>query len=172
MQNISSIKNNENDISFENNENMELNDDENFNVIMSGSILNTNNKKVTNKNSNNITKTNSKIKITQINLVNIGTQKKSEKVSKLSNLIKTPIPLNKNTNINKKNLKTKENNNVKNFRSSSIKSKEQFSFPIKYESKKKAIVRTVKTPDIQSKNLIRPKSKNKVDDTYILLNKK
>ena len=69
-------------------------------------------------------------------------------------------------------MKTKENNNVKNFRSSSIKSKEQFSFPIKYESKKKAIVRTVKTPDIQSKNLIRPKSKNKVDDTYILLNKK
>ena len=63
MQNISSIKNNENDISFENNENMELNDDENFNVIMSGSILNTNNKKVTNKNSNNITKTNSKIKL-------------------------------------------------------------------------------------------------------------
>ena len=170
IQNISSIKNNENDISLEKNDNMEFNDDENFNVVMSGSILNTNNKKVNNKNSNNITKNNSKIKITEINLVNSGTQKKPEKISKLTNLIKTPIPLNKNTNKNKKNFKKTKENNLKNFRSTknfdfeninSNKSKEQFSFPVKYESKKKVSARTIKTPDIQSKNSIRVKNKNK-----------
>ena len=181
---ISSIKNITNDIILEKNNNNENDDEDNFNVIMSGSLLNTNNKKVEYKKSNNNIKKNYKNKINQINVININTQKKPEKISKLRNLSKT---LNSNLSKDKKKyMKTKENNislkkneNLLNFKSSkhlvfenkrySIESKDQLSFLMKNESKKKKN-RTIKTPDIESKNINR--MKNKINEDNLVLKNK
>ena len=173
---ISSIKNITNDISLEKNNNNENDDEDNFNVIMSGSLLNNNIKKEDFKKNDNHVKKNSKNKINQLNVININTQKKPEKILKIRNLSKTPT-----SNISKdkikymktkdKNIYLKKNEKILNFKSTkhfdfenkrySIESKDQLSFLVKNASKKKN-VRNIKTPDIESKN--RNKIKNKINE--------
>ena len=193
IENISTVKKNY-EISLEKNDNNEFDDEENFNVVMSGSILNTFNTKsnkynINNKvNSYNMVKRNSKNKNNEINLINFSTNKKPEKIYKFNNVPKTPISSNlskdkKNfirTKIN--NISVKKNESETNFKSSknldydnniyAIESKDQLSFLVKNASKKKKLVRSVKTPDIQSKNINRVKSNSKVNEHNIFLNKK
>jgi hypothetical protein len=190
IENISSIKNNE--ISLEKIDNNEFDDEENFNVVMSGTILNTYNKKNNsnyncNKN-NNIVKKNIKTKNNEINLINISTNKKPEKISKFNNVPKTPISSNlskdKKNFINSKinNISVKKNESETHFKSSkkldfesniyAIESKDQLSFIVKNASKKKKLVRSVKTPDIQSKIGNRVKSNSKGKNIFLKKNEK
>ena len=157
---------------------------------MSGSLFITekkNNKNNNIINNNNIVKRNSKNKNNEINLINISTTKKPEKISKFNNLPKTSFSSNLSKD-NKKFIRAKINNisvkkNVSelNFKSNklldenniySIESKDQISFIVKNTSKKKKIDRTVKTPDIESKNKNRVKSSSKVNEHNIFLKKK
>ena len=183
---ILSIKNIANDISLEKNNNNENDDEDNFNVIMSGSLLNTNIKKVEYKKSYNNIKKNSKNKINQINVININTQKKPEKILKIRNLSKTPSSnLSKDkkkfTKIKDNNIYLKKNENLLNFKSSkhldfenkrySIESKDQLSFLVKNEATKNKN-RTIKTPDIESKNRNRRKNKTNEDNLDLNLENK
>ena len=191
IENVSCIKNNY-EISLEKIDNNEFDDEENFNVVMSGTILNTYNKKNNsnynyNKNNNNIVKKNIKMENNGINLINISTNKKPEKISKFNNVPKTPISSNlskdKKNVINSKinNISVKKNDSETNFKSSkkldyknyiyAIESKDQLSFIVKNASKKKKLVRSVKTPDIQSKNRNTVKSNSKAKERNIFLKK-
>ena len=158
---------------------------------MSAIILNTYNKKNNNNNNynknNNVVKKNIKIKNNEINLINISTNKKPEKISKFNNLPKTPISSNLskdkknfiNTKIN--NILVKKNDSETNFKRSknlvnenniyAIESKDHLSFIVKNASKKKKLVRSVKTPDLQSKNRNRYKNTSKTKEHNILIKK-
>ena len=190
-ENISFIKNNANEISLEKNENIE--DEDNFNVVMSGSISNTN-KKINNENvckninnniANTISKKNSKKKINEVNLINISSHKKPEKISRFTNFSKNSKSMISSE--QKYNFKAKENSYLKknesesNFKSSkqldfgnnicSVESKEQLTFLVKNAPKKKKITRMVKTPDIQSKNRSKVKPNSKIKDNMFLKKK-
>ena len=187
IQNISSIKNNTNEISLEKNDNDD--DEENFNVIMSGSIINFNNKNNNNNigKGNIINKKNSKNRVNEINLINISTQKKPEKVTKLINLSKNSFSSkskNKNNNILKvkdENISITKNESKINIKSSkhldfenklySIEPKSQISF-LKNVSKKKKIFRNVKTPDLQAIKRNNTKKNNKVLEQNIFTKQK
>ena len=187
IQNISSIKNNTNEISLEKNNNDD--DEENFNVIMSGSIINFNNKNNNNNigKGNIINKKNSKNRVNEINLINISTQKKPEKITKLINLSKNSFSSkskNKNNNILKvkdENISITKNESKINIKSSkhldfenklySIEPKSQISF-LKNISKKKKIFRNVKTPDLQAKKRNNTKKNSKVLEQNIFTKQK
>jgi len=187
IQNISSIKNNTNEISLEKNDNDD--DEENFNVIMSGSIINFNNKNNNNNigKGNIINKKNSKNRVNEINLINISTQKKPEKITKLINLSKNSFSSkskNKNNNILKvkdENISITKNESKINIKSSkhldfenklySIEPKSQISF-LKNVSKKKKIFRNVKTPDLQAKKRNNTKKNSKVLEQNIFTKQK
>ena len=186
IQNISSIKNNTNEISLEKNDNDD--DEENFNVIMSGSIINFNNKNNNNNGKGNIiNKKNSKNRVNEINLINISTQKKPEKITKLINLSKNSFSSkskNKNNNILKvkdENISITKNESKINIKSSkhldfenklySIEPKSQISF-LKNVSKKKKIFRNVKTPDLQAKKRNNTKKNSKVLEQNIFTKQK
>ena len=183
------MKKYDNEISLEKNDFNEFEDEDNFNVVISGSLLKTNNKESKNNNSYNISKKNSKKKDNEVNLINISTQKKSEKLSKFNNNLSKNSVSSSNLTKDKESLKLKEynksiskNESENNFKSSkqldlenniySIESKDQISFIVKNVDKKKKVIRTVKTPDIHSKNRNRVKTHNKVNNHNIFLKKK
>ena len=195
IENISSIKQNSNEIFLEKNDNIE--DEDNFNVVISGSISNTT-KKINNENIsknisnniiNNLNKKNSKKKINEVNLINISSHKKPEKISKFTNFSKNSkcliaSQLNKERKyfFKKQESILKKNESEANFKSSkhldfenniySIDSKNRSTFLVKNLSKKKKNnSRTVKTPDIPSKNKNRVKTNSKTKDNIFLQKK-
>ena len=187
-ENKTHLKKYDNEISLEKNGFNGFEDEDNFNVVISGSILKTNNKQSKNYSTYNIKKKNSKKKDNEVNLINITTQKKPEILPKFNNLSKNSVS-SSNLSKDKEFLKLKEynksiskNESENNFKSSkqlelenniySIESKDQISFIVKNVDKKKKIIRTVKTPDIHSKNRNKVKTNNKVNNHNILLKKK
>ena len=170
------VKNKDNDISLEKNNLNDGENEENFNVVISGSISNTNIKKNKNMKSYKITKKNSQKKENEVDLINI-THKKLEKIAKFQNLSKNSIS---SSNLN--NYSTSKNEKENNFKNSklfeldsniySIESKDQISYLMKNADKKKKIIRTVKTPNIQSKNKNRVKTHSKANNHNISYKKK
>jgi kinesin family protein 3/17 len=169
-------KNNISEISFEKSDFNDIEDEENFNVILSKNSFNGKKKKVNDK------------KDKKLNLINISTQKKQEKDPKFINLSKYPVSSNlskekdKLNQLKKNNILIQKNEDESNFKSSkqlyfqnhtyTIESKDQMSFLVKNTAQKEKINRTVKTPDHLVKNRNRVKTHNKVNRHNMFLKKK
>ena len=175
--NLTNRKNNISEISFEKSDFNDIEDDENFNVILSKNSFNGKKKNTNDK------------KDKKINLINISTQKKQEKdYSKFINLSKYPVSSNiskekdKSNQLQKDNILIQKNEGKLNFKSSklldfqnhtyTIESKDQMSFLVKNTAQKEKIKRTVKTPDHLVKNRNRVRTHNKVNRRNMFLKKK
>ena len=174
--NSTNRKNNISEISFEKSDFNDIEDEENFNVILSKNFINGKKKNVNDK------------KDKKINLINISTQKKQEKDSQFINLSKYPVSSNiskekdKINQLKKNNILIQKNEDELNFKSSkqldfqshtyTIESKDQMSFIVKNTAQKEKINRTVKTPDHLVKNRNRVKTHNKVNRHNMFLKKK
>lgn len=175
--NLTNRKNNISEISFEKSDFNDIEDDENFNVILSKNSFNGKKKNTNDK------------KDKKINLINISTQKKQEKdYSKFINLSKYPVSSNlskekdKSNQLQKDNILIQKNEGKLNFKSSklldfqnhtyTIESKDQMSFLVKNTAQKEKIKRAVKTPDHLVKNRNRVRTHNKVNRRNMFLKKK
>jgi hypothetical protein len=174
--NLTNMKKNISEISFEKSDFNDNEDDENFNVILSKNFINGKKKNVNDK------------KDKKINLINISTQKKQEKDSQFIKLSKCPVSSNlskekdKFNQLKKNNILIQKNEDELNFKSSkqldfqshtyTIESKDQMSFIVKNTAQKEKINRTVKTPDHLVKNRNRVKTHNKVNRRNMFLKKK
>ena len=177
VKNSTNRKNNISEISFEKSDFNDIEDEENFNVILSKNSFNGKKNNVNDK------------KDKKINLINISTQKKQEKdYTKFINLSKYPASSNlskekdKFNQLKKNNILIQKNEDELNFKSSkqldfqnhtyTIESKDQMSFLVKNTAQKEKINRTVKTPDHLVKNRNRVKTHNKVNRRNMFLKKK
>ena len=177
VKNSTNRKNNISEISFEKSDFNDIEDEDNFNVILSKNSFNGKKNNVNDK------------KDKKINLINISTQKKQEKdYTKFINLSKYPASSNlskekdKFNQLKKNNILIQKNEDELNFKSSkqldfqnhtyTIESKDQMSFLVKNTAQKEKINRTVKTPDHLVKNRNRVKTHNKVNRRNMFLKKK
>ena len=177
VKNSTNRKNNISEISFEKSDFNDIEDEDNFNVILSKNSFNGKKNNVNDK------------KDKKINLINISTQKKQEKdYTKFINLSKYPASSNlskekdKFNQLKKNNILIQKNEDELNFKSSkqldfqnhtyTIESKDQMSFLVKNTAQKEKINRTVKTPDHLVKNRNRVKTHNKVNRHNMFLKKK
>ena len=177
VKNSTNMKNNISEISFEKSDFNDIEDEDNFNVILSKNSFNGKKNNVNDK------------KDKKINLINISTQKKQEKdYTKFINLSKYPASSNlskekdKFSQLKKNNILIQKNEDELNFKSSkqldfqnhtyTIESKDQMSFLVKNTAQKEKINRTVKTPDHLVKNRNRVKTHNKVNRRNMFLKKK
>jgi hypothetical protein len=176
VKNSTNRKNNISEISFEKSDFNDIEDEDNFNVILSKNSFNGKKNNVNDK------------KDKKINLINISTQKKQEKdYTKFINLSKYPASSNlskekdKFNQLKKNNILIQKNEDELNFKSSkqldfqnhtyTIESKDQMSFLVKNTAQKEKINRTVKTPDHLVKNRNRVKTHNKVNRRNMFLKK-
>ena len=177
VKNSTNRKNNISEISFEKSDFNDIEDEDNFNVILSKNSFNGKKNNVNDK------------KDKKINFINISTQKKQEKdYTKFINLSKYPASSNlskekdKFNQLKKNNILIQKNEDELNFKSSkqldfqnhtyTIESKDQMSFLVKNTAQKEKINRTVKTPDHLVKNRNRVKTHNKVNRRNMFLKKK
>ena len=176
VKNLTKRKNNISEISFEKSDFNDIEDEDNFNVILSKNCINGKKKNVNDKKDKNI------------NLINFSTKKKQEKDSQFINLTKYPVSSNQSkekdkfNKLKKNNILIQKNGDELNFKSSkqldfqshtyTIESKDQMSFIVKNTAQKEKINRTVKTPDHLVKNRNRVKTHNKVNRHNMFLKKK
>ena len=172
MNRNSSKGNNITEIILEKNGNNALEDYDKFDIL--------NNKKNLSKRINNISKTNAKKNIKEINLFDISEIKNQERSSKIGDLSKNnnSTKNNRNNKLKFNDISIKKNNHSDKFKSSknldfdnnlySIESKDQIYFVLKNEDRKKNFLRTGNTlKNINRKNRVKTHSKRNNNKMFL-----